>query len=70
MAIGIKIELNKGLYRRDPQETSLGHKINEHSILLTDDLSFEAFNFKRLATRKKSTEASVYRYFEYKHMLY
>ena len=69
MAIGIKISLNEGLYLRDPQETSLGQNIIRHSILLIDKLGFEAFNFKKLAVEMGSTEASVYRYFENKHML-
>ena len=69
MAIGIKITLNKGLYLRDPQETTLGQNIIKHSILLIDEIGFEAFNFKKLALRMNSTEASVYRYFENKHLL-
>lgn len=69
MAIGIKILLNKGLYQRDPQATSLGQGIIKHSILLIDEIGFEAFNFKKLAKKIPSTEASVYRYFENKHML-
>ena len=69
MAIGIKISLNKGLYLRDPQETTLGQRIIRHSILLIDEIGFEAFNFKKLAQRMDSTEASVYRYFENKHLL-
>lgn len=69
MAIGIKISLNEGLYHRDPQETSLGQKIIKHSIQLIDEIGFEAFNFKKLALQMKSTEASVYRYFENKHLL-
>ena len=69
MAVGIKITLNEGLYLRDPQETSLGQKIIKHSILLLDEIGFEAFNFKKLASHMKSTEASVYRYFENKHLL-
>ncbi len=69
MAIGIKIKLNEGLYQRDPQETRLGQKIIKHSILLIDEIGFEAFNFKKLAIHMESTEASVYRYFENKHML-
>ncbi len=69
MAVGIKISLNKGLFQRDPQETNLGQKIIKHSILLIDEIGFEAFNFKKLAQRMESTEASVYRYFENKHML-
>ncbi|MEM1319194.1 MAG: TetR/AcrR family transcriptional regulator [Bacteroidota bacterium] len=69
MPIGIKISLNERLYLRDPQETTLGQKIIKHSILLIDEIGFEAFNFKKLAQRMNSTEASVYRYFENKHLL-
>ena len=69
MSIGIRISLNKGLYLRDPQETTLGKNIIRHSILLIDKLGFEAFNFKKLALAMGSTEASVYRYFENKHLL-
>jgi len=69
MAIEIRISLNEGLYLRDPQKTSLGQQIIKHSILLIDEIGMEAFNFKRLAKRMSSTEASVYRYFENKHML-
>ena len=69
MAIGIKIVLNEGLYLRDPQETNLGKNIIRNSILLIDDIGFEDFNFKKLAIEMDSTEASVYRYFENKHML-
>ena len=69
MAIGIKISLNDGLYHRDPQETTLGQKIIKHGIQLIDEIGFEAFNFKKLALRMQSTEASVYRYFENKHLL-
>jgi len=69
MAIGIKISLNEKLYLRDPQETALGKKIIKESILLIDEIGFEAFNFKKLAKAMSSTEASVYRYFENKHFL-
>lgn len=69
MAIGIKISLNERLYLRDPQETTLGQKIIKYSILLIDEIGFEAFNFKKLAIFMESTEASVYRYFENKHLL-
>jgi len=69
MSIGIRITLNEGLFLREPQDSVLGKKILEHSILLINELGFEAFTFKKLATAIKSTEASVYRYFENKHML-
>jgi AcrR family transcriptional regulator len=54
---------------RDPQQTDLGKRIIKHSILLIDQIGFEAFTFKKLAQSMQSTEASVYRYFENKHML-
>lgn len=69
MAIGIKFELNKHLFIRDPQETKLGRKIIKHSILLIDEIGIEAFTFKKLAEQMESTEASVYRYFVNKHLL-
>lgn len=69
MAIGIQISLNEKLYLRDPQETTLGKKIIKESIVLIDQIGFEDFNFKKLAKKMQSTEASVYRYFENKHCL-
>jgi len=69
MAISIQIKLNEKLYIRDPQDTKLGRKIIQHSILLIDEIGFEGFTFKKLAIRIRSTEASVYRYFENKHLL-
>lgn len=69
MAVGIQISLNDKLYIRDPQETNLGKRIIKESILLIDEIGFESFTFKKLSRRMESTEASVYRYFENKHML-
>lgn len=69
MAITIQMKLNERLYLRDPQDTKLGRKIIQHSILLIDEIGFEAFTFKKLAEQIGSTEASVYRYFENKHLL-
>ena len=69
MAITIQMKLNEKLYLRDPQHTKLGRNIIQYSILLIDEIGFEAFTFKKLAERISSTEASVYRYFENKHLL-
>lgn len=69
MGVNIRITLNPGLYLKDPQESDLGRRIIQNSILLIDELGFEQFNFKRLAEKIHSTEASVYRYFENKHLL-
>ncbi len=67
--IAIQIQLNPNLYLRDPQETKLGKKIIEYSIILIDELGFEKFTFKKLAAKIESTEASIYRYFKNKHKL-
>ncbi len=69
MSIEIKISLNQGLYLKEPQDSVLGRKIIENSIILIDEYGFEAFTFKKLAEKINSTEASVYRYFENKHLL-
>lgn len=67
--IAIQIQLNPNLYLRNPQETKLGKRIIEHSIVLIDELGFEKFTFKKLANKIESTEASIYRYFKNKHKL-
>ncbi len=69
MPVEIRISLNEGVYLKDPQDSPLGQKIIKNSILLIEELGFEAFNFKKLAEKMNSTEASVYRYFENKHTL-
>ncbi len=67
--VTIKLQINPNLYVRDPQGTKLGQRIVRHSILLIDELGFEQFTFRKLAKEIKSTEASIYRYFENKHAL-
>ena len=69
MSIEIKISLNEGLYLKEPQDSKLGRNIIKYSILMIDDFGFESFTFKKLAERINSTEASIYRYFENKHLL-
>lgn len=70
LQVNVKLDLNEKLFLKNPQETDLGRRIIEHSVLLFDELGFEAFTFRKLAKRMKSTEASVYRYFENKHYLF
>jgi AcrR family transcriptional regulator len=65
----ILLKISEKLYIRDPENTELGRKIVEQSILLIDEIGFEHFTFKKLAASIGSTEASVYRYFENKHKL-
>jgi AcrR family transcriptional regulator len=69
MAVSLQIDLNEKLYIRDPQKTQLGRRIIQYGIILFDELGFEDFTFRKLADRIGSTEASVYRYFENKHLL-
>ena len=63
------VNIHSGLCLRDPKETTLGQSILKYSIILIDELGFEHFTFKKLAARINSTEASIYRYFENKHLL-
>ncbi len=65
----IELDINPKLYLRNPQRTDLGRKILKNSILLIDEIGFDRFTFKKLAELIESTEASVYRYFESKHLL-
>jgi len=65
----INIILNEKLYIRDPEKTELGRKILSAAIELIEEIGFESFTFKKLATKIDSTEASIYRYFENKHKL-
>lgn len=69
MSVEIKISVNNGLYLKDPQDSKLGRKIINYSILLLDEQGVESFNFKKLALKINSTEASIYRYFSNKHVL-
>ncbi len=65
----LKITVPEKIYKKDPETSDLGRRILEHSILLIDEIGFEAFNFKKLGERIGSNESSIYRYFESKHNL-
>lgn len=65
----LKIKLNDKLYIKDPTESELGRSIIKESLPLLNELGFEDFTFKKLASSINTTEASVYRYFENKHKL-
>ncbi len=69
MAVSISIKQSARLYLRNPEESELGRRIVTESVTLIAKLGFEEFTFKKLATAIKSTEASIYRYFENKHKL-
>lgn len=63
------ISVNEKLYVKNPETSTLGKKIIEHSILLIDEIGFENFTFKKLGEKINSNESSIYRYFESKHKL-
>ena len=64
-----KIQINEKLYLKNPEDSTLGKKIVYSSIQLIESGGFEEFTFKKLAKEIKTTEASIYRYFENKHRL-
>jgi len=63
------IVINEKLYVKNPETSDLGKKIIEQSIILIDEIGFDAFTFKKLGEKIKSNESSIYRYFENKHKL-
>lgn len=67
--LNVKLNVSNALYLRDPESSALGKKIVSESILLIDELGFEAFTFKKLGERIGSPESSLYRYFENKQAL-
>ena len=66
----IKFDLSESLYNKDPQESELGKKILEHSIIMLNEIGFESFTFRKLALKIGSAEKSIYRYFDNKHLLF
>lgn len=69
MELSLKIKMNDKLFVRDPQESLIGKRIVLFGAKLINELGFEDFTFKKLATEIETTEATIYRYFENKHRL-
>lgn len=69
MEINLSIRLNEKLFLRNPEESELGRKILQYSIILIEQIGFESFTFRKLALEIGTTEAGIYRYFENKHRL-
>lgn len=65
----ISFRINENVFLKDPLSSDLGKKMIRASIDLIEELGFDDFTFKKLATAISSTEASIYRYFENKHNL-
>lgn len=63
----ISIQVNSKVFLKDPESSALGKRILNVGIEMIVDLGFEDFTFRKLAKEIKSTEASLYRYFESKH---
>lgn len=66
MVLEVKIAVPENVYLKDPQQSKLGLQLIQEGIELIEEIGYEAFTFKKLATKINSTEASVYRYFENK----
>lgn len=65
----LKISVPEKIFIKDPESSDLGKRIIKHSILLIDEIGFDAFTFKKLGNEIGSNESSIYRYFDSKHKL-
>jgi AcrR family transcriptional regulator len=65
----IVLRIDSSLYLKDPIVSDIGRQILQGSIELISDHGLEAFTFKKLALHLKSTESTIYRYFQNKHQL-
>ena len=59
--------IRRDIYIKDPSSSLLGNNLVRTGIELIDELGLEEFNFKKLALKIGTTEATIYRYFENKH---
>lgn len=64
-----KIIVNSNVYLKDPESTDLGQRIVSGGIDLLEELGYENFTFRKLATKIGTTEASIYRYFDSKYKM-
>lgn len=69
MSWQIQIQLNDKLFLRDPALSEVGRNIVKQGAVMIEKMGLEEFTFKKLATRLKTNESSIYRYFENKHRL-
>jgi len=69
MEFQVRFKVSDHLYLKDPENSELGKSIIKNSIELIYQTGFENFNFKKLAQKISSTEATMYRYFSSKHKL-
>lgn len=69
MEHSLRFKMNDKLFLRNPEDSVLGRNIVKQGLILINELGFEEFTFRKLAEKIKTTEASIYRYFENKHRL-
>ncbi|MFZ1530194.1 MAG: TetR/AcrR family transcriptional regulator [Ferruginibacter sp.] len=69
MDFKLSFNVNNAIYLKNPEGTELGKRIIKESIDLINELGFENFTFRKLASEVGTTEATIYRYFENKHRL-
>lgn len=69
MQFQVSFTVNEKLYLKNPESSEIGKQIVKTGIDIIFSIGFEHFTFKKLAAEIKSTEATVYRYFENKHKL-
>jgi len=69
MPLELRFTVPNKLYLRDPQDTEYGKRLLKASVDLFAEIGFESFTFKKLAVKMESSEVSIYRYFENKHLI-
>lgn len=69
MSLKLRFELPEKLFLKDPQNSEYGRRLLKNAIELINKLGFESFTFRKLAVAMSSSEVSIYRYFENKHLL-
>ncbi len=65
----VRLQVDPKFHLKDPTTSAIGLAIVGQSILMIDEMGYEAFTLRKLAERIGTTEASVYRYFKNKHRL-
>jgi len=60
MSFNLQIQPNEKLYVRDPAQTEVGRSIIKQGAILIEKLGFEDFTLKKLATKLKTNESSIY----------
>lgn len=69
MSLKLRFELPEKLFVKDPQDSKYGRRLLQNAVELIDELGLESFTFRKLAKIMDSSEVSIYRYFENKHLL-